>query len=155
MEVKTYTKRTNARRAAVAAGVPVEDIEITVHKNAPGLRFGWIRLTSDSGRHTLTKPTPGTLVLAPPKKPPQRPAAAPQPQVRNAVKRPNPGGLCAQVWEWLDAHPAATAKDARAAALTHGWNLGNTTCEFYAWRKFYRVAKNQSAIDNTEHPSFS
>ena len=41
MEAKTYTKRENARRAGVAAGVPAELVEITVHKNGDEVRFGW------------------------------------------------------------------------------------------------------------------
>ena len=40
-QAKTYTKRENARRAGVAAGVPAELVEITVHKSADGVRFGW------------------------------------------------------------------------------------------------------------------
>jgi hypothetical protein len=40
-QAKTYTKRENARRAGVAAGVPPELVEITVHKSAEGVRFGW------------------------------------------------------------------------------------------------------------------
>lgn len=41
MEAKTYTNRNNARRAGVAAGVPAELVEITVHKNGDEVRFGW------------------------------------------------------------------------------------------------------------------
>jgi Zn ribbon nucleic-acid-binding protein len=41
MTAKTYTKRENAKRAAIAAGVPAELVEITVHKSADGVRFGW------------------------------------------------------------------------------------------------------------------
>lgn len=38
---KTYTKRTNARRAGIAAGVPAELVGITVHKDGYEVRFGW------------------------------------------------------------------------------------------------------------------
>jgi len=41
MTAKTYTKRENAKRAAIAAGVPAELVEITVHKNGDEVRFGW------------------------------------------------------------------------------------------------------------------
>ncbi|MCV0439304.1 MAG: hypothetical protein K5880_11775 [Hydrogenophaga sp.] len=136
MEVKTYTKRTNARRAARAEGVPVEAIEITVYKNAQGVRFGWKRLTGDSGRQALTKAAPSTLVLARFKKPPLPPAAAPQHAVRNGVKRPAQGGLCAQVWEWLDVHPTAAVREVKVEADARAWNVGNATCEYYAWRRF-------------------
>ena len=65
-------------------------------------------------------------------------AAAPKVErvEQNGVKRPKDGGLCAAVWAWLDAHPGATIKDAKAAATDHGWNENNVACEFYAWRKF-------------------
>jgi hypothetical protein len=55
---------------------------------------------------------------------------------RNGVKRPRPGGLCAAVWSWLDAHKGATSKDVKAAAPVKGWNLNNASIEFYQWRKF-------------------
>ena len=41
MTAKTYTKRENAKRAAIAAGVPAELVQITVHKSTDGARFGW------------------------------------------------------------------------------------------------------------------
>jgi hypothetical protein len=136
MEAKTYTKRANARRAALAQGVPVALVEITVHKSAQEVRFGWKRLTDDSeplGRITVA---PSTHALAHPKKTPQPLVAALQREIRNGVRRPSPGGLCAQVWDWLDTHPAATVKEVKAAAPEQSWNVGNATCELYAWRRY-------------------
>jgi hypothetical protein len=37
----TYTKRTNAKRAAIKAGIPDELVEITVHKKGGEVRFGF------------------------------------------------------------------------------------------------------------------
>ena len=132
MEAKTYTKRENARRAGVAAGVPAELVEITVHKNGDEVRFGW---------KAMEAPTPAAadavLTTSKPKK------AAPKVErvEQNGVKRPKNGGLCAAVWAWLDAHPEATIKDAKAAATDHGWNENNVACEFYAWRKFNGLSR--------------
>ena len=70
-------------------------------------------------------------------------AAAPKVErvEQNGVKRPKDGGLCAAVWAWLDAHPDATIKDAKAAAPENGWNANNVACEFYSWRKFNGLSR--------------
>lgn len=119
---KTYTNRTNARRAGVAAGIPAEQVEITVHKDEDEIRFGWKEM-APAPAMTTSKPT-----------------KAGTPKVerveQNGVKRPAPGGLCAAVWEYLDKHTKATAKDLREVAPSKEWNINNVTCEFYAWRKF-------------------
>ena len=57
------------------------------------------------------------------------------------MKRPKAGGVCAAVWAWLDANPAATLKEAKAVAPAHGWNANNVSCEFYARRKFLGISK--------------
>ena len=64
---------------------------------------------------------------------------------RNGVKRPKAGGVCAAVWAWLDANPAATLKEAKAVAPAHGWNENNVSCEFYSWRKFNGISKTTEA----------
>ncbi|PZT22178.1 hypothetical protein A7X86_05145 [Stenotrophomonas maltophilia] len=136
MTDKTYTKRENARRAGVAAGVPAELVEITVHKNGDEVRFGW---------KAMEAPAPAAadavLTTSKPKK------ASPKVEriEQNGVKRPRDGGLCAAVWAWLDAHPGATIKDAKTAATDHGWNANNVACEFYAWRKFNGLSRATAA----------
>jgi hypothetical protein len=61
---------------------------------------------------------------------------------RNGVKRPSAGGVCREVWDWLDAKVArdgaasATAKEVRMAADQANWNPNNAMIEFYQWRKF-------------------
>lgn len=140
MEAKTYTNRTNARRAGVAAGVPAELVQITVHKNGDEVRFGWKMME-----------TPAPVAEAAPVVPTSKAKKAAAPKVerkeRNGVKRPRAGGLCAAVWTWLDANPGATIKDAKAAAPDHGWNENNVACEFYAWRKFSGISRQTG--DNT------
>lgn len=128
MEAKTYTKRENARRAGVAAGVPAELVEITVHKNGDEVRFGWKQMEAPA-------PAAADAVVTTSK--PKKEAAHKVERIeQNGVKRPKDGGLCAAVWAWLDANPTATIKEAKAAAPGNGWNENNVACEFYAWRKF-------------------
>lgn len=123
---ETYTRRENARRAGVAAGVPSERVALTVHKNGDEVRFGW----KESA--TPVKPEKVTTASKPPKV---------EHEERNGVKRPKAGGVCAAVWAWLDANPAATLKEAKAAAPAHGWNSNNVSCEFYARRKFLGISR--------------
>lgn len=122
----TYTKRVNARRAGVAAGIPTERVAITVHKNGDEVRFGW----KESA--TPVKPEKVTTVSESPKV---------EQEERNGVKRPKAGGVCADVWAWLDAHPDATLKDAKVQGEKRGWNPNNVSCEFYARRKFYGISR--------------
>ncbi|MCW9059725.1 MAG: hypothetical protein OQL11_12715 [Gammaproteobacteria bacterium] len=143
---KTYTNRTNARRAGIAAGIPKEQVEITVHKSGGEVRFGWKAAVQAP---QAAKATASTHTATPTGKRPQPPrSAAPgkvQREERNGVKRPAPGGLCAAVWKWLDAHPTATVKEAKAAAPKHGWNENNVACEYYGWRKFNGISGRQQA----------
>lgn len=133
MTDKTYTKRENARRAGVAAGVPAEQVEITVHKNGDEVRFGW---------KAMEAPAPAAADAVVTTSKPKKAATAKVERVeQNGVKRPKDGGLCAAVWAWLDAHPDATIKDAKAAAPENGWNANNVACEFYAWRKFNGISR--------------
>ncbi|MFN9525754.1 MAG: hypothetical protein ACK561_25650 [Pseudomonadaceae bacterium] len=137
MTDKTYTKRENARRAGVAAGVPAELVEITVHKNGDEVRFGW---------KAMEAPIPATADAVVTTSKPKKVAAPKVERVeQNGVKRPKDGGLCAAVWAWLDAHPDATIKDAKAAAPENGWNANNVACEFYAWRKFNGLSRATAA----------
>lgn len=127
MESKTYTNRTNARRAGVQAGIPTEQVEITVHKSKDEVRFGFKR---------------GDAPAAPVASEKKAKAAAPvvstvKREERNGVKRPSPGGACAAVWDWLAAHPGASVKEAKAALPD--LNANNVSCEVYQWRKFNTV----------------
>lgn len=120
----TYTRRENARRAGIAAGLEKPQVQITVHKDGDTVRFGWKERAAP-----ISKPmTAGN-------------SQAPTPQTmkgeRNGVKRPKPGGACAAVWEWLDKHSHATLNDAKAAGEKRGWNLNNVACEFYRHRKYF------------------
>ena len=126
MEAKTYTKRENARRAGVAAGVPAELVGITVHKNGDEVRFGW---------KAMEAPAPAAaepvVTTSKPKK-----AAAPKVEriEQNGVKRPGPG-KCLEVWEYLDQHGNMTPKDLKPVAAEKGWNENNALIELYGWRR--------------------
>lgn len=111
MEAKTYTNRNNARRAGVAAGVPAELVEITVHKNGDEVRFGWKAKQPPASAAQGAASTPAATAT---ESEPVAPAVAVQgvttskakkaaaPKVerveQNGVKRPKEGGLCAAVW---------------------------------------------------------
>lgn len=139
MTSKTYTKRENSKRAAIAAGVPAELVQITAHKDGDKVRFGWkAKEAPAKGAHKRTQGAASTPAASATRSRPVAASAAAQREERNGVKRPKAGGLCAQVWDWLDAHPTATIKEAKAAAPKHGWNANNVSCEFYAWRKYRR-----------------
>lgn len=121
---ETYTRRENARRAGVAAGIPSERVALTVHKDGDEVRFGWKESAAPVKKVTTAS------------KPPKV-----EQEERNGIKRPKAGGACAAVWAWLDANPAATLKEAKAAAPAHGWNPNNVSCEFYARRKFLGISR--------------
>ncbi|MBK1674990.1 hypothetical protein CKO35_17265 [Ectothiorhodospira shaposhnikovii] len=141
---KTYTKRENARRAAIAAGVPAEQVEITVHKNGDEVRFGWKRTQPP---HSGEQGAASTVTAAATEKRPQPAHSGPSPKVqreeRNGVKRPAPGGACAAVWEYLDANPTTAVKELRELAPAKDWNVNNAVCELYTWRKFNGIRGRQ------------
>lgn len=127
----TYTKRVNARRAGVAAGIPRERIAITVHKNGDEVRFGWKECAAPVKPEKVTtgsKPVPATKI---------------EQDERNGVKRPKIGGVCAAVWAWLDANPGTSIKEAKTEGETQGWNINNVSCEYYAHRRFHGISGRQ------------
>lgn len=134
METQTYTRRENARRAAIAAGIPKELVKLTVHKTPHEVRFGYA--AAEPHAQSL-KVVASTTTATSKRKSPTAKSSAVNPQEQNGVKRPAAGGLCAAVWKYLDAHPASTAKHVREAAAANEWNTNNALCELYTWRKFH------------------
>lgn len=137
-EVKTYSNRNNARRAGVQAGIPSEQVELTVHKSPEGVRFGWKQKPLPTAV-APTEPTLTTVVVetaAAPKAKQAHRVKVPRIE-QNGVKRPAPGGLCAAIWDWLDANAGAALKEAKAVAADHSWNVNNMSCEYYQWRRFH------------------
>lgn len=130
-QAKTYTNRTNARRAGVAAGVPAELVQITVHKSADGTRFGWKQKEAPAPAAEAAPAAP-VVTTGKPKK-----EAAPKVErvEQNGVKRPGPG-KCLEVWEYLDQHGNMKPKDLQPVAEAKGWNINNVQIELYQWRKF-------------------
>ena len=141
---KTFTRRENARRAAIAAGIPKDQIKITVHKTRDDVRFGFA--ATDPTRAAPVAVNTNAAVTkakrAAGNHSERKPAS--QREERNGVKRPAAGGLCAAVWEYLDANPTSTAKQVRAAAEANGWNTNNAMCELYVWRKFQGISGRQA-----------
>lgn len=134
MDAKTYTNRTNARRAGVAAGVPSELVEITVHKNSDEVRFGWKQKDAPA---PTAKPAPVVTTS----KPKKEAASKVEREERNGVKRPRAGGACAAVWEYLDQHGNMQPKDLKPVAAEKGWNENNALIELYGWRKFMGLSR--------------
>lgn len=125
---KTYTKRTNAKRAAVAAGIPANEVELTVHKVAgEEPRFGFKR------KEKQTQAPAGAATAA--KRAPAGSAPAKVTAGSAQAQRPRAGGKCAAVWSWCDKHPDAKLADVRAWAEKHGHNVNNASQELYRWRK--------------------
>lgn len=167
MTAKTYTKRENAKRAAIAAGVPAELVQITIHKNADGVRFGWkakeaaasaAQGAANTPAATATESEPVAAPAAAHVVTTSKPKQAAEDKVprepreeRNGVKRPRAGGLCAAVWDFCD-HVArtegaseVTAKVLRQAAEDKGWNENNALIEMYGWRKFNGISRQVKA----------
>ena len=140
MEAKTYTKRENARRDGVAAGVPAELVEITVHKNGDEVRFGWKAMEAPAPA-AEGAPADAVVTTSKPKK-----EAAPKVEriEQNGVKRPGPG-KCLEVWEYLDQRGDMKPKDLQPVAEEKGWNLNNAQIELYQWRKFNGISGRTKA----------
>lgn len=66
---------------------------------------------------------------------------------RNGVKRPSIGGVCREVWDYLDRIVAEGAVPTvglvKLRAEKEGWNLNNASIEFYQWRKFHGIRGRQ------------
>ncbi|MGC3189997.1 hypothetical protein ACPTGE_06655 [Pseudomonas aeruginosa] len=154
MTAKTYTKRENAKRAAIAAGVPEELVQITVHKNGDEVRFGWkakeaaVSATQGAANTPAATATESEPVAAPvaahvvtTSKPKQAAAPKVPREERNGVKRPRAGGACAAVWEYLDQNGNMQPKDLKPVAAEKGWNENNALIELYGWRKFMGLSR--------------
>lgn len=133
----TYTKRTNAKRAAIAAGIPEDQVEITVHKKDGEVRFGF-----------KAKEAPVAAAQATPAAKPAVVAQAPAAQrvERNGVKRPRAGGACDKVWSHLDAVGDMSVRDVKAWAAANGLNPNNASIEIYQWRRFNGIGKQTNRL---------
>lgn len=138
----TYTRRENARRAGVAAGVPRERIKITVHKNDGEVRFGWKEM--DPGGDDKRRPQRRGGAAAPPAASAAETHPTRQHSEGRTCKRPRAGSKCAAVWDYLDANPMTTGKAMREVATAKGWNPNNASIELYAWRKFHGLTRQQN-----------
>lgn len=123
MKALTYSNRSNARRAALQAGLDRDKVEITVHKLGDEIRFGWREYIAIA-ENVMT--TVGVLNVSLPTK---------RSEI-NGVKRPLSGGVCAAIWEWLDKNPHATLSDIKKIGLAVGWNKNTVTRQFYERRHF-------------------
>lgn len=137
MTAKTYTKRENAKRAAIAAGVSGELVQITVHKSAEGTRFGWKQKDAPAPAAEVVP----VVTTGKPKKEPMPKGQREPREERNGVRRPRAGGACAAVWEYLDQYGNMQPKDLKPVAAEKGWNENNALIELYGWRKFMGLSR--------------
>lgn len=142
----TYTKRSNARRAGIAAGVPAERLRITVHKKGGEVRFGWkAEASAAHGEALAVAERVGKSQFQVASKG-GRTTEAPR-ERRNGVNRPKEGGKCAVIWQYLDANPTTTAKEIREVAIAKDWNANNASTELSQWRRFMGIAKPKRAVN--------
>lgn len=157
MDTKTFSTRSNARRAAIKAGVPMDEVEIVAQGKGDDVRFSWKRREQATAARKTTGVLTDQFVSAIKKDAPKtrakvkrdveakrreqlaaKQAAAPaEREVRNGVKRPLPGSKCGAVWAWLDKHPGSTVKDVREWAEGERQNVNNASIEYYQHRKFH------------------
>jgi phage gp16-like protein len=112
---------------------------------------GYGKMTVAAMREALSHEAEQTPVRAPVVTTPAKAAPKADPKAkresqeeRNGVKRPRAGGLCAQVWEYLDQHGNMMPKDLKQAAAEKGWNENNASIELYGWRKFNGLGRLQA-----------
>ena len=87
--------------------VPAALVDITVHKSGDEVRFGWKQMEA---------PAPAVADAVVTTSKPKAATAKMERVEQNGVKRPKDGGLCAAVWEWLDAHPTQrSGRESRCA----------------------------------------
>lgn len=135
MEAKTYTKRENARRAGVAAGVPVELVEITVHKDGDEVRFGWKAM--EPGEQGVTTGADSQQVE------PKQAKPRVQLEERNGIKRPKEGGLCAKAWSIFDGYEELQNKHLAAISESSGINPATVRTQYARWRQFNGLTGRQ------------
>ena len=115
----TYSNRSNARRAALQAGIERDRVEITVHKLLEGVRFGFAETIGSSSK-------------------PIRTADASHIDNRidkDVIPRKRSGGVCLAIWEWVAKNPQATFGDIKALGVEMGWNKNTVARQFYECRK--------------------
>lgn len=128
----TYTSRSNAKRAAIKAGIAEDQIEITVHKEKGEVRFGFAQKAAPVAAVEPVAAAPAAPATQAPKV---------ERVERNGVKRPRAGGACDKVWSHLDAVGDMRTSDIKAWATAQGLNPGNAAIEIYQWRKFNGIKK--------------
>lgn len=64
-------------------------------------------------------------------------------QIKNGVQCPTLRSVkCRVVWEYLDHNPLSNIRDMKVVASEKGWNIQNTSIEFYRWRKFHGLTNS-------------
>lgn len=150
--MKTYTSKSNAKRAGIKAIVkdrgileatvkanPDEYFSIEGEKGAFYPHFvgtSQVKTTNDELNQAaqLSKPqatsnqTPGLKIEK-------------ERSEQNGITRPSIGGKCRAIWDACDNFHATQGKlpmpkEIKAIAAENGWNENNAVIEMYQWRRF-------------------
>lgn len=115
----TYSNRSNARRAALQAGLERDRVEVTVHKFPEGVRFGFAERIPSCTKpmHTVNNLHTENRID------------------KDSIRRPSSGGVCSAIWEWVTKHPQATFGEIKIVGLEMGWNKNTVARQFYECRK--------------------
>lgn len=154
--MKTYSNKSNARRAAKAAGLDLE--AITFVQNAEGWYWEAMeapvvdQAVAEAIAEVDTSAEDAALAALEPTKPEAtaEPVATPKTKglkiernrdEQNGVKRPSVGSTCRQLWDMFDAMYAEkgivpTPAPAKAKSAEQGLSPVTTTVQLYQWRAF-------------------
>lgn len=135
--MKTYSSKSNAKRAAIKAGHDIDQTMIVKGNDGK-----WGIYPKEVEPATPAAPAPATPAPAAPVKKATRKRVEREQQ--NGVFKPN-AGKCRNIWDWCELVYVTnvdqpTVADVRAQAEHEGWNTTNAVIEFYNWRKFNGIS---------------
>ena len=112
--MQTATNNTSKTKADVSKGKPAARAAVVKKSKEPA--------TKKAAPKTKAKAKPAT-------------AAAVVKTAHKGITQPKPGGACATVWSWCDAHPNATVAEVKAG-LENKVNPSTCSVQFYRWKKY-------------------
>ena len=141
-DARFFTNMSNARRALKKVlDVDTATANSFIHQEPleDGGRYWFSESAVNKAANDLVEADKATVVEVTTQPAPTAPAKSKtRSETRNGVRRPIKG-KCADVWNALDnmlPNGVPTIGNVRDLAKANGWNINNSTIEFYAWRKF-------------------
>jgi hypothetical protein len=161
--MKTYTSKSNAKRAGIKAIVKDRGVDEAIVK-ADTDKFFNIEGDSENGfyphfisdrigvvseqkeaemkkERETTKELDEVVVASEPTQPGVGIKIEKDRPEQNGIVRPSVGGKCRAIWDFCDSFYASQGrlpmpKEMKQAAQDNGWNENNAVIEMYQWRKF-------------------